>query len=476
MVFQKRCNSVLKHPFFEKVREVAESSQTECYVVGGYVRDLILNRESKDVDFVVIGDGVSFAEKMVKTVPGCSHYGYYANYGTAAFRFEDDLEVEFVGARKESYQSDSRNPVVEFGTFQEDMERRDFTINALSIQIYPQFGLLKDPFGGIADLEAKRIVTPMDPLATFSDDPLRMLRAIRFAAQLQFHIDPVTLQAISDQASRLSIVSKERIVEEVNKIILSKKPSIGFKLLFDTKVLHEFFPEMVALHGVKEVNGIRHKDNFYHTLQVLDQIALLTDDLWTRWSAILHDIAKPPTQRFEPKVGWTFHGHEDMGARMVPGIFKRLRLPLNEKMKYVQKLVRLHLRPMALNKEDITDSAIRRLVFDAGDDLRGLLTLCRADITSKNEAKVKRILENLNLLESKIADLEERDRIRTWQPPITGEIIMETFKIPASRAVGEIKTAVREAILDGKIESDYPSAFEYMLEIAKNYGLKPPVN
>jgi poly(A) polymerase len=467
---------LLNHPFFEEIRQVAERTKTECYVVGGYVRDIFLKRTSKDVDFVVMGDGGKFADEVGKSISGCSHFAYYANFGTAAFRYQDDLEIEFVGARKESYQADSRNPEVQPGTFQEDMERRDFTINALSIQIYPEFGKLMDPFGGLNDIQAKRIVTPLNPEKTFSDDPLRMMRAIRFATQLQFKIDPVTLQAIKDQSERITIISKERIIDELHKIILSKKPSIGFKLLFETGLLHHFFPEMVALHGVKEVDKIRHKDNFFHTLQVLDQIVPMTDDLWTRWAAILHDIAKPPTQKFEPGIGWTFHGHEELGARMVPGIFKRLRLPLNDKMKYVQKLVRLHLRPMGLNRDNITDSAIRRLVFDAGDDLKGLLTLCRADITSKNVEKVQRIISNLNLLEEKIADLEERDRIRTWQPPITGEIIMETFNIPASKAVGEIKLAVREAILDGKIGNEYDDAFTYMLEVAKQYGFESPLS
>lgn len=462
----------LTRPIFKKLHEIASETGTEIYAVGGYVRDLFLDRPSKDIDILVIGDGPAFAQQASTKLKGASKVTIFQTFGTASINVQG-LEVEFVGARKESYRSESRNPIVEPGSLQDDLSRRDFSINALAIQIYPEFNKLVDLFDGMTDLQNKRIVTPLEPIQTFSDDPLRMMRAIRFATQLNFRIDPITLQAIKENAERIEIISKERIADELNKIIASPKPSIGFKLLFDTGLLVRIFPEMAALQGVKEVNGIKHKDNFYHTIQVLDQLCLLTDDLWLRWSAILHDIAKPPTQRFEPEIGWTFHGHEEMGARMTPKIFRNLRLPLNEKMKFVQKLVRLHLRPMALTKEIVTDSAVRRLMFDAGEDIDALLKLCRADITSKNEEKVKKILKNLDILEAKIKEVEEKDRIRNWQPPITGELIMETFQIPASRKVGDIKLAVREAILDGIIPNSYDEAFQFMLEEGKKLGLTP---
>lgn len=462
----------LTRPIFKKLHEIASETGTEIYAVGGYVRDLFLDRPSKDIDILVIGDGPTFAQQASTKLKGASKVTIFQTFGTASINVQG-LEVEFVGARKESYRSESRNPIVEPGSLQDDLSRRDFSINALAIQIYPEFNKLVDLFDGMTDLQNKRIVTPLEPIQTFSDDPLRMMRAIRFATQLNFRIDPITLQAIKENAERIDIISKERIADELNKIIASPKPSIGFKLLFDTGLLVRIFPEMAALQGIKEVNGIKHKDNFYHTIQVLDQLCLLTDDLWLRWSAILHDIAKPPTQRFEPEIGWTFHGHEEMGARMTPKIFRNLRLPLNEKMKFVQKLVRLHLRPMALTKEIVTDSAVRRLMFDAGEDIDALLKLCRADITSKNEEKVKKILKNLDILEAKIKEVEEKDRIRNWQPPITGELIMETFQIPACRQVGDIKLAVREAILDGIIPNSYDEAFQFMLEEGKKLGLTP---
>jgi len=461
---------VLQEPIFQTLADFARKQESECYVVGGYVRDLVLGRPNKDIDILVIGGGIDFARAFGASLPGKPYVTVYKNYGTARLPYQD-FELEFVGARKESYRSDSRNPLVEDGTLEDDLNRRDFTINAMAIQLYPEFGKLSDLHNGMQDLEARRLVTPLEPNITFSDDPLRMMRAVRFASQLQFDIDPATLAAISANADRLSIISRERISDELNKIILSKKPSIGFRLLFDTKLLHQFFPDMVALHGVQTIHGRSHKDNFYHTLQVLDNIALYTDDLWVRWSAILHDIAKPQTQRYEEGHGWTFHGHEDLGARMVPRIFRELKLPLNEKMRLVQKLVKLHLRPIALTKSVVTDSAVRRLIFEVGEDIDNLMTLCKADITSKNESKVRLYRKNFIILEGKVQEVAESDRLRMWQPPVGGQEIMDYFGIPAGKEVGIIKNEIRQAILDGIIENEREQALKLMIEKGQKLGL-----
>lgn len=455
---------------FQVVKKAADQIDQPVFVIGGYVRDLLLGRPCKDLDFVTKGSGIKLAEEVAKLLK-TNQVSYFKNFGTAMIR-HDEYELEFVGARKESYQRDSRKPIVEDGTLEDDQKRRDFTINALAIDLSDEdFSVIVDPFTGLQDLEEGIIRTPLDPDITYSDDPLRMLRAIRFACQLGFKIEPSSLEAIERNAERIDIISGERIIDEINKMILSPHPSLGFKLMFNAKLLHRIFPEMTALHGVEIKNGKGHKDNFYHTLEVLDNISLHTNDLWLRWSAILHDIAKPPTKRFHPSAGWTFHGHEDKGARMVPGIFKRLKLPLDAKMKYVQKLVALHLRPIALTKEEITDAALRRLIVDAGDDLEDLLTLCRADITSKNPEKVKRYLKRFDEVEQKLKDVEERDALRNWQPPITGEMIMKAFNIPPGKEVGEIKQQIREAILDGKVGNSLEEATSYMMELGKNMGL-----
>lgn len=463
----------ITHKFFNVIAQVCDDAGVSGYVIGGYVRDCLLQRPCKDVDIVVTGSGVDIARESARRLGENIPVSVFKNFGTAMFVY-DDWNIEFVGARKESYRSDSRKPVVESGSLEDDQKRRDFTINALAIGLNgPDAGQLLDPFGGIRDLDAGILRTPLDPDITYTDDPLRMMRAIRFATQLNFTIEERSLKAIEKNRDRIKIVSKERITDELNKIIQSPIPSNGFKLLFDTQLLPLIFPQMARLHGVDIVKGKGHKDNFYHTLEVLDNISRFTDNLWLRWAAILHDIAKPATKRFEEGIGWTFHGHEDKGARMVPKIFAELKLPLNEKMKYVQKLVFLHLRPIVLSQEVVTDSAVRRLLFEAGDDIDDLMTLCRADITSKNEMKVKKYLKNFDLVAEKLVEVENKDRIRNWQPPLTGEIIMETFGIKPGREVGIIKNAIREAILDGIIPNSEAEARELMLREGEKLGLKP---
>jgi tRNA nucleotidyltransferase/poly(A) polymerase len=464
-------NEKLTLPIFRIVSESAESAGLSVWVVGGYVRDLFLARESKDIDFVTVGDSIALAEDVAKRLGMPNQVNIFKNFGTAHIK-SSDWDYEFVGARKESYLPDSRKPIVSTGTLEDDQNRRDFTINALAISLDGSaFGELTDPFKGMQDLHDKIIRTPLDPDITFSDDPLRMLRAIRFAAQLGFTIEPVTYEGIRRNAHRIDIVSPERISDELNKMISSTLPSVAFKLMFDTGLLQRFFPELCAMQGVEFVQGKGHKDNFYHTLQVLDQLAALSDDLWLRWAAILHDIAKPATKKFIAGEGWTFHGHEDKGSRMVKGIFRRMRLPLNDKMKLVENLVRLHLRPIALTKENITDSAIRRLIFDAGEYLEPLMLLCKSDITSKNEAKVARFQANLRLVEEKIKDVEERDRIRNWQPPIDGLEIMQIFNLNAGKEVGLIKSALKEAILEGDIANNYDEARNFVIRTGAALGL-----
>jgi putative nucleotidyltransferase with HDIG domain len=460
----------LKHPVFSVISRLAGQQNVQAYAIGGFVRDIFLNRPSKDIDIVVIGNGIEFAETVAKTLK--VKLAVYKNFGTASLKYHD-LEIEFVGARKESYRRDSRKPIVENGTLEDDQKRRDFTINALAISLHPDtYGELLDPFNGIQDLENKLIRTPLNPNETFSDDPLRMMRAIRFATQLNFKIDDIAVEAIKTTAERISIISQERITDELNKIILSPVPSIGFNYLFDTGLLHKIFPQMVALYGVDYIDGKGHKDNFYHTLQVLDNICETTPDVWLRWAAILHDIAKPATKRFEAGHGWTFHGHEDKGARMVPKIFAQLKLPLNEKMKQVQKLVMLHLRPIVLAQSIVTDSAVRRLLFEAGDDIEGLMLLCKADITTKNEYKVKKYRNNFELVQQKLKDVEERDSIRNWQPPVTGNDIMTIFGLREGREVGIIKNQIREAILEGEIPNTREAALSFTIAKGLEIGLK----
>ncbi len=457
----------LTHPIFKTIADCANQLGVDAYVIGGFVRDIYLGRESKDIDIVTIGKGIELAELVHKQLGEDAHLSVFKNFGTAQVKI-NDLEIEFVGARKESYNRDSRKPIVEDGTLENDQDRRDFTINALAIGLSKSnFGKLLDPFNGVRDIENKILRTPLEPEVTYSDDPLRMMRAIRFSSQLGFTIEKESLEAISKNKSRISIVSKERITDELNKIILSPIPSVGFKLLFDTGLLHLIFPEMVKLYGVETINGKSHKDNFYHTLEVLDNTAKKSNNLWLRWAAILHDIAKPATKRFEPEHGWTFHGHEDKGARMVPKIFESLRLPLNEKMKYVQKLVLLHLRPIVLAKTEITDSAIRRVLFEAGDEVDDLMALCEADITTKNPNKVKRYLQNFELVREKLKELEEKDKIRNWQPPVSGEEIMEIFNLAPCKKVGDLKNALKDAILDGIIPNEREVALVFLKDKAK---------
>jgi tRNA nucleotidyltransferase (CCA-adding enzyme) len=456
---------------FKTIGEVAESLGQQAYVVGGYVRDYYLDNRSdevKDIDFVTVGSGIRLAEEVAKEM-GTTNISVFRQFGTAQVKYRE-LDLEFVGARKESYRRNSRKPIVEDGTLKDDQLRRDLTINALSWSLNPDsFGVLHDPFHGIRDLNEGIIRTPIDPEKTFDDDPLRMMRAIRFATQLNFTIENKTFESISKMAPRISIISKERITEELNKIVLAPVPSVGFELLLKTGLLDEFFPEMAKLKGVDSVNGHRHKDNFWHTLEVLDNTAEASGDLWLRWAAILHDIAKPVTKKYIKGVGWTFHGHDAIGAKWVPKIFRRFGLPLDERMKYVQKLVRLHLRPIALVSEEVSDSAIRRLIYEAGDDIDDLMTLCRADITSKNERRVKKYLSNFDKVEKKIEEVEEKDRIRKWKNPISGEEIMEVLGVKPGPIVGEVKEKIKNAILDGEIPNDHDKAYNYLLKIKEEY-------
>jgi poly(A) polymerase len=458
------------NPVFEAAAKASKETGYQGFVVGGYVRDLLRNKPGKDIDFVCLGSGIEWARK-VASILGAQPPVVFESFGTAMVKYGDS-ELEFVGARKESYRTDSRKPIVEDGTLEDDQKRRDFTINAMAISLNgDDYGKLVDPFGGVSDLKSKILRTPLDPVVTFSDDPLRMMRAIRFASTLGFDIEPDTYNAIAGQGERLKIVSTERITDELNKIILSSVPSYGFKLLFHSGLLKIFFPEMIALHGVDYVDNHAHKDNFFHTLQVLDNVSKVSNDLWLRWAAILHDIAKPATKRFDPQAGWTFHGHEDKGARMTPGIFRRLKLPMGPNMLFVQKLVKLHLRPIALVHE-VTDSAVRRLLYEAGDDVDGLMKLCRADITSKNSEKVAKYLRNFERVEKKMVELEEKDRIRNFQPPVSGDEIIRWFGLTPGRIVGEIKEQIKDAILDGVIHNDREEAIQFMIGIGRQRGLK----
>jgi tRNA nucleotidyltransferase/poly(A) polymerase len=464
-------HAALQTAEFEIIAGVAAQTGIQAWVVGGFVRDLMLGIPTKDIDIVVLGSGVEFAEKVAKKLPGDTHVAYFKNFGTAQIKTRDFI-IEFIGARKESYDRQSRKPAVEDGSLIDDQNRRDFTINAMYLSLNPSdFGALMDPFNGVQDLQDKIIRTPLGPDITFSDDPLRMLRAVRFATRLGFTIHPETMKALAYNAKRISIVSQERITDELNGIIMCKQPGKGFEILFDTGILQIIFPELTALHGVETKMGKSHKDNFYHTLKVLDNLCELSDNLWLRWSAILHDIAKPATKRFDPVVGWTFHGHEDRGARMVKGIFRNLRLPLDDKMRYVEKMVALHLRPIVLSKEIVTDSAVRRLIVDAGEDVQDLLNLCRADITSKNEIKVAKHLANLEKVAQKIQDVTERDAMRNWQPVVTGNHILEMFDIRDPKLIGVLKNTVRDAILDGEIPNEIDPALVFTRKKGLEMGL-----
>ena len=464
-------NSKLQHHIFREISAVADEMQLETYVIGGFVRDIFLKRKSKDVDIVTVGNGIDLARKVAEKLKKKSKINVFKNFGTAQFKYKD-LDIEFVGARKESYNIDSRKPIVENGSLKDDQNRRDFTINAMAFGLnQSNFGELLDPFNGLDDLKNKIIRTPLDPDITFSDDPLRMMRAIRFSTQLNFEIHSDTLISISKNRERIKIISGERIIDEMNKIMMSDKPSKGFLLLEETGLLKIIFPELLNLKGTDKINGVGHKDNFYHTLEVLDNIVPNTDNLWLRWSALLHDIAKPVTKKFIEGQGWTFHAHNFVGVKMIPGIFKRMKLPLNEKMKYVQKMVQLHMRPIALSEDVVTDSAVRRLLFEAGDDIDDLMTLCEADITSKNHEKVKRFTKNFQLVREKLKEIEEKDAIRNFEPPVNGELIMETFALQPCREVGIIKDAIKDAILDGLIRNDFDEAFKFMLTKGNELGL-----
>ena len=462
----------LDHKIFAMISEVADELNVECYVIGGFVRDLFLQRKSEDIDVVVIGSGIELAEKLSKRIKG-SKLSVFKNFGTAQIKWKN-LEVEFVGARKESYRADSRKPIVEDGTLEDDQNRRDFTINALALCLNKErFGELIDPFNGISDIKNKIIKTPLNPDVTFNDDPLRMMRCIRFSAQLQFYIEENTFEAISRVKERISIISKERIVDELNKIMASKIPSIGFELLKRSGLLELIMPDLYKLCGIEEKGGRAHKDNFLHTMQVLDSIASKSDNLWLRWAALFHDIGKPVSKRWDNRVGWTFHNHDFVGAKMIPKIFSQMKLPQNEKMKYVQKMVALHMRPIALVEEEVTDSAVRRLLFDAGDDIEDLMLLCDADITSKNLEKVRRYQDNYRIVRNKLTEIEQKDKIRNFQPPVSGEEIMKVFDLTPCREIGMIKNAIKDAVLDGEIANEHDAAYQYMLKKAAELGLHP---